>query len=709
MPIKIERPADMTDGGGGRLEDHRQAKRIKTEPPHHAADHAAAVPGNSHPPSPMETDRHDRRNQPPSHLCCAGCGVSDSAAFGPLLLFEDPEDDSPNDGSGGAKKAEDEKRYCAGCMTGKKVRVFWPVDSQWYIADVQQYDTNTGEHCLCYPDGDTEWVRIGEDHTTNTQYKEYFSSMKNGDTAGHANTAEGMPSLGNGVSFALSAMSQEFGLPTTAEDEKTMRLKPPQSQQQRLFQQLDLDRSASSMSSFGMYTGHNTGGIGARQLSFGQQQQHQGGRAPPFQILSPNFTHSFSSKIGTVPSLDFGPPAAHVGGKPGNNAPPPLPSYPHAAPPHQQQREEGSGSNLSATSPGTRDGAPGSHPWPPTQYSNPNFYDGAPQQMMYAYPVGQPPPSNPSYNNSKQQQQKGAQPSSSPKPSKDPQKDNAKSRKALAKAWTKAEDEHLLDLVLEMKHPLKWSIIAQSLCDFSAGRDSDTPERTGKQCRERYVNHLNPRLKHTEFTPLEDATIWRLYATVGTQWAKMSKVIPGRTDNNLKNRFHNLKRQLQREEESRLRAPMPDEYEASVHSERVREIPQFLRTKIEEMWNHKRHIGVVAANSIEESREEEAKDEEKDSGADSSTLGADLQKFRKFGPFETVTEPIQCGRCGLFIPSVQCGNEMCTKTKWCRVCTKVSMHLGGNVLRECLNLRKSQDGELVDGVDKLMNEVWNGS
>mmetsp|Transcript_11530 Transcript_11530/g.18762 ORF Transcript_11530/g.18762 Transcript_11530/m.18762 type:complete len:155 (-) Transcript_11530:270-734(-) len=154
---------------------------------------------------------------------------------------------------------------------------------------------------------------------------------------------------------------------------------------------------------------------------------------------------------------------------------------------------------------------------------------------------------------------------------------------------------------------------------------------------------------------------------------------------------------------------MPDEYEASVHSERVREIPQFLRTKIEEMWNHKRHIGVVAANSIEESREEEAKDEEKDSGADSSTLGADLQKFRKFGPFETVTEPIQCGRCGLFIPSVQCGNEMCTKTKWCRVCTKVSMHLGGNVLRECLNLRKSQDGELVDGVDKLMNEVWNGS
>ena len=55
-------------------------------------------------------------------------------------------------------------------MTGKRVRVFWPVDSQWYIADVRRYDENTGEHLLQYPDGDTEWVRIGEDHTTNAQY-----------------------------------------------------------------------------------------------------------------------------------------------------------------------------------------------------------------------------------------------------------------------------------------------------------------------------------------------------------------------------------------------------------------------------------------------------------------------------------------------------------------------------------------------------------
>lgn len=387
-------------------------------------------------------------------------------------------------------------------MTDKRVRVFWPVDSQWYIADVQQYDTNTGEHLLRYPDGDTEWVRIGEDHTTNTQYKEYFKAHGDTATVGAGNT-EGdlrrLPSLGNGVSFALSNMSQSFGMPTSAEDEKTSRLKPP-SQQQRLFQQLNLDRTASSMSSFGMFNG-GPPGMGTRQMSFGQGQGQHNGRAPPFQILSPNsYTHSFSSKIGTAPSMDYGPPPPHPGDrKAGEGGPPPLP-YPHGPPHHhhQQQREEGS-QHLSSTSPGTRDGAPGGHSWPPSnQYSDPNYYDnGGHHPPCGSYPAGLPP-HDPSYESNKQAQQppKSKPTPSTVKSSQISKKDSAKSRKALAKAWGKAEDEYLLDLVLQMKHPLKWSIIAQSLSDFSAG--SSTPVRTGKQCRER-VSQTLPCVQMTSF------------------------------------------------------------------------------------------------------------------------------------------------------------------------------------------------------------------
>ena len=85
-----------------------------------------------------------------------------------------------------------------------------------------------------------------------------------------------------------------------------------------------------------------------------------------------------------------------------------------------------------------------------------------------------------------------------------------------------------------------------------------------------------------------------------TQWAKMSKVIPGRTDNNLKNRFHNLRRQLLREEDSRLHGPEPVGYAGLVYAGRVRKVPHFLRTKIEDMWNYRHNIGLIAAGSTRE-------------------------------------------------------------------------------------------------------------
>lgn len=47
-------------------------------------------------------------------------------------------------------------------MIGKKVRVFWPVDSSWYTGIVLQHDAATGEHLLKYEDEDTEWVKVSK-------------------------------------------------------------------------------------------------------------------------------------------------------------------------------------------------------------------------------------------------------------------------------------------------------------------------------------------------------------------------------------------------------------------------------------------------------------------------------------------------------------------------------------------------------------------
>ena len=52
--------------------------------------------------------------------------------------------------------------------------------------------------------------------------------------------------------------------------------------------------------------------------------------------------------------------------------------------------------------------------------------------------------------------------------------------------------------------------------------------RNGKQCRERYVNHLNPDIKRTPWLPEEDVMIEQLYAEWGSQWSRFMEKLPGK-------------------------------------------------------------------------------------------------------------------------------------------------------------------------------------
>ncbi|KAL1523885.1 hypothetical protein AB1Y20_018804 [Prymnesium parvum] len=127
--------------------------------------------------------------------------------------------------------------------------------------------------------------------------------------------------------------------------------------------------------------------------------------------------------------------------------------------------------------------------------------------------------------------------------------------------WGAEEDEDLRKLV-EIHGIKSWSLIATFL-----------NARNGKQCRERWRNHLRPELNKGEWTPEEDVEIWDRVQQLGTKWAQISEqFMPCRTDNDIKNRWNSIIRKQQH--------PGGRDWEPEENEERARILGSASRTQV---------------------------------------------------------------------------------------------------------------------------------
>ncbi|OMJ65902.1 hypothetical protein SteCoe_37450 [Stentor coeruleus] len=119
-------------------------------------------------------------------------------------------------------------------------------------------------------------------------------------------------------------------------------------------------------------------------------------------------------------------------------------------------------------------------------------------------------------------------------------------RAKFQKIWTAEEDLVLKEIVLRHGKK-KWKLIS-TILSLRIGHI-----RLGKQCRERWINNLDPQRSNRAWSESEIKLLFLMQNTFGNSWSQISRFIPGKSQNAIKNCFYStIRRNIRRYNKGKL-------------------------------------------------------------------------------------------------------------------------------------------------------------